>query len=624
MQQTTGRTLHHGRYQITGKLGQGGMGAVYLATDLNLVDRQVAIKENSLNAQHFRNQFLHEARLLARLNHPNLPRVTDYFIESNDAQYLVMDYVDGYDLEHLLRTQRGPLPESDALSWMSSVLDALEYMHTWTDTATGQPQPIIHRDIKPSNIKLAPTGEIFLVDFGLAKPANSGATMAGAKGITPGYSPLEQYEGGTDTRSDIYALGATLYVLLTARKPPTATELAGGTPLPPPRELNPNISRGVERAIVRAMQVKSDARFQHVRDMRSALGGSSSIRSFWPSALVQAAEETSTNLRSVLPANSRRLSRWAAAPLLLGALLIVFFFYQQMEQTSSPAPVVVEVSTATRVPTLTAPPTPSATPATPAATSTEPAVAAATATATNTASAAATVAATVAATATATRVNTPSATATTAPAATATDGPAPRGSVLPTTPPTPTRRPTSTPAPTALPTFTPTARVIATSQAAPTVAGSSGMGYFRLSSPLRYQSIHTGQQIIFQWESDIKLAEGHALEVVIWRPGGNATAFNDGRGLVDIRNTPATQNGVRWQLAVQAGRNLTGGDYAWGVLLVEREPYNRIRQLSQEDGYFRIESGGSSAPGGGGSSSGGGSLDPPHSVTATDTPYPRQ
>ncbi|MEZ4662908.1 MAG: serine/threonine-protein kinase [Caldilineaceae bacterium] len=600
MQQTTGRSLHHGRYQISGKLGQGGMGAVYLATDLNLVDRQVAIKENSLSAKPYRDQFLREARLLARLNHPNLPRVTDYFIESNDAQYLVMDYVDGYDLEHLLRTQRGPLPEADVLSWIASVLDALEYMHTWTDTATGQPQPIIHRDIKPSNIKLAPTGEIFLVDFGLAKPANSGATMAGAKGITPGYSPLEQYAGGTDTRSDIYALGATLYVLLTARKPPTATELATGTPLPPPRELNANLSRSVERAILRAMQVKADQRFPHVRDMRAALGGAlgsaAGSRSFWSGALAQVAEETSTSLRSVLPPANRAWSRWAAAPLLLGVLLIIFFFYQQVEPTTNPTPNVTEVGLAASPPTPTVRPTPVATVA---ATNTDGALAQATATET----------ATAAATATPMPVNTPSATTapteTTAP--TATRDPTPRGSIAPTAAPTssvvptPTRRPTSTLAPTPLPTFTPTVRVTETDRPQPTVAASSNMTYLRLSSPGPNQSIRRGQQIVFQWESDIKLADGHALEVVIWRPNESATAFKDGRGLVDIRVNPVSQIGTRWQLTVQAGNDLTGGDYAWGVLLVEREPYNRLRQLSQEDRLFHIETGSGPNPSGGNS-----------------------
>ena len=127
------------------------------------------------------------------------------------------------------------------------------------------------------------------------------------------------------------------------------------------------------------------------------------------------------------------------------------------------------------------------------------------------------------------------------------------------------------------------------------------MSFLRLLSPQQNQTIRSGQQIVFQWESDIRLASGQALEVVVWRPIQGATAFKEGRGLVDIRSTPATQNGTRWQLSVQVGRSFSGGDYAWGVLLVESEPYDRVRQLSQDDRVFRIESG---ASGGGSNSSG--------------------
>lgn len=583
MQQTAGRTLHHGRYQITSKLGQGGMGAVYLATDLNLVDRLVAIKENSLNAQHFRNQFLREAQLLSRLNHPHLPRVTDYFIEPDGTQYLVMDYVEGSDLEQLLRAHRGPLNEVEVLGWMEGVLDALEYMHTWTDTTTGQPHPIIHRDIKPSNIKRAPNGEIFLVDFGLAKRANSGATLTGARGITPGYSPIEQYEGGTDARSDIYSLGATLYVLLTGRKPPSATEIAAGTPLPAPRLLNKNLSRTTERAILRALQTQPTERFQHIRDMRAAL----SSRSFWPTTLEQAAEETSANLRSVLPKSSALRLQWVTPLLLLVLLLVGFLFYQPIaRQLGISAPLsdvglqnVVLAPTAPSTPTqtatvaqATAPEEPTALP-TPTQEPTEPPPPTLQPTATQ-------------------PVNV------LAGAATAI---VPKNtSVQPvaTVAPTPTRRATVTPLPTAPPTATPTATpmVTATSQATrapqPTAAQASTMSYLRLVSPQHNESIRTGQQLLFQWESDVKLAPGQTMEVVVWRPQAGATAMNDGRGLVDIRNVPVTQNGTTWRLAVQAGAPLTGGDYMWSVLLVEAEPYKRLEQLVQTERSFRIESSG--------------------------------
>ena len=274
-------TILHTRYSIIRLLGQGGMGAVYLAEDQNLPGRHVAVKENFDPSQSAQDQFKREAVMLARMKHPNLPRVTDHFIEPSGRQYLVMDYVEGEDLDQIL-TQRGRLLEAEVLGWMEQVFDALEYMHTWVDPASGQSTPVIHRDIKPANIKRTPGGQIMLVDFGIAKYQTGAGTQTGARAASPGFSPVEQYTGGTDARSDVYALGATLYNLLTGQVPPESPAIAAGTRLTPPRVLNPGIRPDTERAILRAMQTQAVNRYQTVRDLRQALA---------PTTVVQAPQQ---------------------------------------------------------------------------------------------------------------------------------------------------------------------------------------------------------------------------------------------------------------------------------------------------------------------------------------------
>src|SRR3990170_5916863 len=195
------------RYRIEDKLGRGGMGAVYLAYDQTL-NLRVAVKEN-LNANpESERQFKKEAELLAKLRHAHLARVTNYFILGNQ-QYLVMDYIEGVDLH--TRAAQKPPTVAEVIGWAKDLGSALTYLHT-------QPKPIIHRDIKPSNAKLQPDGTLFLVDFGIAKifEHDQLQTTTGARGLTPGFSPPEQYGGArTDARSDQYALAATLYSLMT-------------------------------------------------------------------------------------------------------------------------------------------------------------------------------------------------------------------------------------------------------------------------------------------------------------------------------------------------------------------------------------------------------------------------
>jgi formylglycine-generating enzyme required for sulfatase activity len=264
-------TWLQGRYLIQRVLGQGGMGAVYLALDTRLGQAPVAVKENFDASPQAQAQFQREAIALAQLSHPNLPRVTDHFIEPTGRQYLVMEYIAGEDLETLVQ-QGGALPEAQVLAWADQLLDALAYLHS-------RPQPVIHRDIKPANIKLTPGGQVKLVDFGLVKfydPANPHtATLVHGMG-SPQYAPPEQFNpaGHTDARSDIYSLGATLYHLLTGQAPATATDrVVNPQALLPPRRINAAIAPATEVTILRAMELPINNRFQTASGMRQALQG---------------------------------------------------------------------------------------------------------------------------------------------------------------------------------------------------------------------------------------------------------------------------------------------------------------------------------------------------------------
>ena len=222
-----GTQLQKGRYQVLGQLGQGGMGAVYLAKDLELFQRLCVVKQmrpffaTQSERRKAEEDFKREAEVLARLNqpgHPRVPEVYGYFVEGPD-QYLVMKYIEGENLEGRLERLKRPMPEPDVVRSSAEVADALIYLHS------RKPQPVIHRDIKPANIILDPEDRVWLVDFGLAKAAvNSGARvmMAGGKTVaagTPGYTPLEQWQMQPTPKSDIYALGATMHHLLTANDP---------------------------------------------------------------------------------------------------------------------------------------------------------------------------------------------------------------------------------------------------------------------------------------------------------------------------------------------------------------------------------------------------------------------
>lgn len=275
-------TVLRGRYTITGLIGQGGMGAVYLADDLRLEGRKTAIKEVGLDSygapddpmtQQAREQFHREASVLARLDHPNLPKVSDFFYEDG-RDYLVMDFVPGRDLREILEVARAEgkfLPEPQVLGWAAQIGEALTYLHR-------QSPPVLHRDIKPSNLKLTPEGRIKLVDFGLVKIMVSDddrtVTVLQGRG-TAAYTPLEQYGGDaghTDSRSDIYSLAATLYHLLTGELPADAKErFLRPQALRRPREFNPAISPQTEEGLLWGLATHPAARPSTIADLLSAL-----------------------------------------------------------------------------------------------------------------------------------------------------------------------------------------------------------------------------------------------------------------------------------------------------------------------------------------------------------------
>lgn len=278
-------TILRSRYQIIEQIGQGGMGNIYLAEDSRLKGRKCAVKEviyeeNLPNGvmQEARSQFKREASVLASLDHPNLPKVSDFFsIDEND--YLIMDYVPGKDVRTILleaQQKNEMLSEHQVLDWISQLADALIYLH-------GQEPSIVHRDIKPSNLKVTPDGYIKLVDFGLVKILNPGEdtiTIIQGQG-TLLYTPLEQYGGSdshTDARSDIYALGATMYHVLTGKPPLDARQRFINPQLQlHPRAYNPKITPRTEKAILWALEIHPNQRPSTVEEFTKYLFGTKEL-----------------------------------------------------------------------------------------------------------------------------------------------------------------------------------------------------------------------------------------------------------------------------------------------------------------------------------------------------------
>jgi serine/threonine protein kinase len=265
-------TLLQDRYRIVRQFGRGGMGAVYEAVDERL-GITVALKETLSSEESMRKQFEREARLLAGMQHPALPRVSDHFVEGSRA-FLVMQFIGGVDLARIIAQQPGPFPRDQVIAWADQLLDALIYLHS-------RERQVIHRDIKPHNLKLTATGQIALLDFGLAKAQAADPSVTASQafyGYTRHYAPLEQIQDQrTDPRSDIYALGATLYHLLTGIKPPDALVRAaavvngGADPLRPADQIHEAVGPQITVILNKALAQKPEERYENANEFREAL-----------------------------------------------------------------------------------------------------------------------------------------------------------------------------------------------------------------------------------------------------------------------------------------------------------------------------------------------------------------
>lgn len=244
------------KYEILKEIGRGGMSVVYLAMDIRL-NKQWAVKEirkkgNTIHDEIIVQSLLAEAQLMKNLDHPALPRIVD-ILDTEDTFLIIMDYIEGETLEHHLLLY-GPQPEACVIEWGKQLCDVLYYLHN-------QNPPIIYRDMKPSNIMLKPEGTIKIIDFGIAreyKEAQTDTTILGTKG----YAPPEQYCGRTDQRSDIYALGMSMYHLLTGVDP------RQGYPYVPVRQYNAQISEGIEYIIHTCVQPAAENRYQNCKELR--------------------------------------------------------------------------------------------------------------------------------------------------------------------------------------------------------------------------------------------------------------------------------------------------------------------------------------------------------------------
>lgn len=348
------------RYRIVEILGRGGMGAVYRAVDESLgVD--VAVKENLFTTDDYARQFRLEAMILAGMRHANLPRVTDHFVLDGQGQYLVMDYIEGDDLRQRIEKQ-GTLDEAEAIRIGAAVCDALTFLHS-------RKPPILHRDIKLGNIKLTPDGNTILVDFGLAKMAwEHEETLTGARAMTPGYSPPEQYgTARTDSRSDIYSLGATLYAAISGVVPEDSLMRAvDGVALTPLRKHNPAISIRLANVIEKAMAPSPANRYQTAEEFKNALLGMNKTASASVEGAAAPAATPTVEAGSAKPKKKRGMLGLFLLVLLLTITVLVAilftpgnqrflqtFLSMASGQTPTSAPTATATATVTRLPTQT-------------------------------------------------------------------------------------------------------------------------------------------------------------------------------------------------------------------------------------------------------------------------------
>jgi serine/threonine protein kinase len=337
---SVGSVLHE-RYRVVRVLGKGGMGAVYLVEDVKLYGKLWAVKEllerfiDAGDRAEAVAQFEQEAKLLVGLRHPNLPQIVDAF-EQDGRHYLVMEYVEGQTLEEMLeQAPEGAFAEEQVLEWTAQICDVLNYLHS-------HEPPVIFRDLKPANVMITPEGRVKLIDFGVARLFDPSKGTDTLKMGTVGYAPPEQYagQGQTTPRSDVYALGATLYELLTGDNPEAHPFV-----FTPVRAVNRRVSTQTSLTIDKAVQLDPNDRFPSALAMKAALRGKKAAR--WP-----------------------LIGGLVGGPLLLAGIAVgaylVFFrggFVGAVEPTTAPVVAVAETdtpapsATPTQVPTSTPAPT---------------------------------------------------------------------------------------------------------------------------------------------------------------------------------------------------------------------------------------------------------------------------
>ena len=578
---STGEILQD-RYRIVSLLGEGGMGAVYQAWDIRL-NVPVAMKEmlsqpglDPKALVQLRRQFLQEAQVLARLDHPRLVRVTDFFSQ-NDSEYLVMNFVKGESLVDRIE-QMGVLPEPQVLVWAGHLLDTLAYCHS---------QGVIHRDVKPQNVIIRPDEQAVLADFGLVKlwDPHDPRTRTAMRGMgTPQYAPPEQYEtdmGHTDARSDIYSVGATLYHALTGQTPLTATQrIADPDQFVPLRDIVPEVSKQTETAVMRAMELARADRWQNAKEMAKNLKPARHRRG--PPATVRLEQGRTVVIpagRPSVPGQRQRVPMWAwglggLAVLLVAVGLViglggggdstptpssektvipsvpVIVTATALSSTASPPEKVVPVSGAEgvkEVATAMSPSTPVSTPSpAPALTATrQPA---------ETPSPSPAVTATPLPTLTATTAPTPSPTptltATQQPTATVTPTRHPTATATATRQPTATATATATRQPTSTPTRTPTRTPTPAETATPTPAPRA--------VPPEPVSPAQGKErknpVTFQWQGSLNA--GEAYQVTLYHPKSDYT----------IQSELLTAQ--EWSIDLPGDRY---GEWRWTVSVVSQE-----------------------------------------------------
>src|SRR5229473_2022744 len=257
-------TLLDGRYIVGTLINRGGFGAVYRGIDTGVSNQPCAIKETYDVTPSARRQALTEAGILFTVRSKHLPQIYDAF-GANGRFYLVMQLLEGENLLQLLKTHGQPYSQEEVIAWLLPIMEVLQELHSRTPA-------VIHRDIKPGNIILTPDQTAVLIDFGLTKLYDpDGNTQTMIKAVSEGFSPVEQYVGKTGPQSDIYAMAATIYFLLTLRLPPESVNRSYRDELITPRLLNPMLTPNVERVLHKALSIDADQRYRSMDEFAQAL-----------------------------------------------------------------------------------------------------------------------------------------------------------------------------------------------------------------------------------------------------------------------------------------------------------------------------------------------------------------